>query len=110
VALPPDLRKVYDLRESPILNDGATPHCGRSPWGIDHRTSDGTAEPESKVLGTGAVCFALFAKYFAYFAVRRKRQSNTAEIAKQDAKSRKENSFSFQTAPVLSLDFIAVRR
>jgi hypothetical protein len=39
---------------------------------------------------------------FAYFAVKLERQSKTAKIAKRDAKFRKENRFSFQTAPVSS--------
>ncbi len=48
--------------------------------------------------GGGAVCFALFAKTFALFAVRRKSPGKTAKVAKQDAKFRKEIRFSFQTA------------
>jgi len=39
--------------------------------------------------GSDPVCFALFAKSFAYFAVRLTGQSKTAKIAKRDAKFRK---------------------
>jgi hypothetical protein len=40
--------------------------------------------------GSGSVCFAIFAKSFAYFAARTERQSKTAKVAKPDAKFRKE--------------------
>jgi hypothetical protein len=48
------------------------------------------AKPESKGTGwkgSAAVCFAFFAKSFAYFAVRRETQSKTAKIAKPNAQS-----------------------
>jgi hypothetical protein len=38
--------------------------------------------------------FTLFAKSFAYFAVKRERRKKTAKIAKQDAKFRKEKQLS----------------
>jgi hypothetical protein len=50
--------------------------------------------------GSGAVCFALFAKLFASFAVRREDKAKPQRSPSQTQSFAKKNSFSFQIDPL----------